>query len=65
MTPLRPADRLPPVELAFDVRLGGFPEFGGFEVTEWIDEGPWEDAGDPLLALLTKGMPEKIRSFIY
>ena len=40
MAPLRPADRLPPVELAFDVRLGGFPELGGLEVTEWIDEGP-------------------------
>ena len=58
MTPLRPADRVP-FELPFDVKLGGLPEFGGFEVTEWIDEGPWDEAGDPLLALLTRGIPGK------
>ena len=58
ITPLRPADRVP-LELPFDVKLGGLPEFGGFEVTEWIDEGPWDEAGDPLLALLTRGIPEK------
>ena len=56
--PLRPADRVP-LELPFDVKLGGLPEFGGFEVTEWIDEGPWDEAGDPLLALLTRGIPKK------
>ena len=55
MTPLGPADR---PELPLEVRLGGFPELGGLEVTEWIDEGPWDEAGDPLLALPTKGMPE-------
>ena len=60
ITPLRPAERVPPLELPLEVKLGGLPELGGLEVTEWIDEGPWDEAGDPLLALLTRGIPEKI-----
>ena len=45
-------------ELPLEVRLGGLPEFGGLDCTEWIEAGPCEEAGDPLLALPTKGIPE-------
>ena len=56
-TPLRPADR--PELLPFEVKLGGLPECGGFEVTECIEAGPCEEAGDPLLALPANGIPEE------